>query len=50
MLSLLIGVGTLLLALVISALIDPWPRPPRDVAVAGAGGQRPVTQLLSGRL
>jgi hypothetical protein len=31
MLSLLIGVGTLLLAVVISALIDSWPRPPGRV-------------------
>ena len=30
MISLFIGVGTLLLAVVGAALIDPWPRPPRE--------------------
>jgi hypothetical protein len=30
MISLLIGVGTLLLAVVGAALIDPLPRPPRE--------------------
>jgi hypothetical protein len=34
MLSLLIGVGTLLLALVISALIDPWPRDRRAMTLS----------------